>query len=126
MSLADYRSALTTPGAPAPVLAAALGRFPIAMFGMATLLYVQRTSGSFATAGLVSAGVLAGVSLGSVVQGRIIHYRPHVEPSAPHAEPKDDGGYHIYDHPAADHSFWADPRAPKLALAAVGTTAVAA
>ena len=71
-SLADYRSALTTPGAPAPVLASALGRFPIAMFGLATLLYVQRTTGSFAAAGLVSAGLLAGVSAGSVVQGRVI------------------------------------------------------
>jgi Major Facilitator Superfamily len=71
-SLADYRSALTTPGALAPVLASALGRFPIAMFGLASLLYVQRTTGSFAAAGLVSAGALAGVSMGSVVQGRII------------------------------------------------------
>jgi MFS family permease len=71
-SLADYRAALTAPGALAPVLASALGRFPIAMIGLATLLYVQRTTGSFAAAGLVSAGTLAGVSLGSVGQGRVI------------------------------------------------------
>jgi MFS family permease len=71
-SLADYRAALTAPGALAPVLASALGRFPIAMIGLATLLYVQRTTGSFAAAGLVSAGMLAGVSLGSVGQGRVI------------------------------------------------------
>lgn len=71
-SFADYRAALTAPGAVGPVLASALGRFPIAMAGLATLLYVQRTTGSFAAAGAVSAGVLIGVSLGSVVQGRII------------------------------------------------------
>jgi MFS family permease len=71
-SLADYRAALTAPGALAPVLASALGRFPIAMFTLATLLYVQRATGSFAAAGLVSAGTLAGVSMGSVIQGRVI------------------------------------------------------
>ncbi len=71
-SLADYRAALTSPGALAPALASALGRLPIAMFTLATLLYVQKASGSFATAGLVSAGTLAGVSLGSVAQGRLM------------------------------------------------------
>jgi len=71
-SLGDYRAALTSPGALVPALASALGRFPIAMIGLATLLYVQRETGSFAAAGLVSAGVLTGVSLGSVAQGRIM------------------------------------------------------
>lgn len=71
-ALADYRAALTVPGAGLPVLSSALGRLPIAMFGLATLLYVQQVSGSFATAGLVSAGTLAGVSLGSVAQGRLM------------------------------------------------------
>ena len=45
---ADYRAALTAPGALVPVLSSALGRLPIAMFGLATLLYVQRVTGSFA------------------------------------------------------------------------------
>jgi MFS family permease len=71
-SLADYRAALSAPGAAAPVLLSALGRLPIAMFGLATLLYVQRVYGSFAIAGLVTAGTLAGVALGSVAQGRIM------------------------------------------------------
>jgi MFS family permease len=71
-SLADYRAALTTPGAGLPVLASALGRLPIAMLTLATLLYVEGTTGSFAVAGLVSAGTLVGVSLGSVAQGRLI------------------------------------------------------
>ena len=71
-SLADYRAALSAPGAAGPVLFSALGRLPIAMIGLATLLYVQRMTGSFAIAGLVSAGLLAGVSVGSVLQGRVI------------------------------------------------------
>lgn len=71
-SLGAYRAALTAPGARVPVLASALGRLPIAMFGLATLLYVQQRSGSFAVAGLVSAGALLGVSIGSVAQGRLI------------------------------------------------------
>jgi MFS family permease len=76
-AMADYRAALTTPGAPAPVLASALGRLPIAMLGLAILLYVQRSTGSFAAGGLVNAGGLAGVSVGSVVHGRVIdRYAP--------------------------------------------------
>lgn len=79
-SLADYRAALTTPGVGLPVLASALGRLPIAMLTLATLLYVEGTTGSFAVAGLVSAGTLVGVSLGSVLQGRLID---RVGPSRP-------------------------------------------
>ncbi|MEN3303219.1 MAG: hypothetical protein V7633_5277, partial [Pseudonocardia sp.] len=65
-----YRAALTVPGAGAPALFSARGRLPVAMYALATLLYVQGVTGSFATAGLVSAGSLVGVALGSVVQGR--------------------------------------------------------
>ncbi|GAA0904363.1 MFS transporter [Pseudonocardia zijingensis] len=71
-SLADYRAALTAPGAAVPVLASAVGRFPIAMLPLATLLYVQRATGSFAAAGLVSAGQMIGVAAGSVAQGRVV------------------------------------------------------
>lgn len=70
--LADYRSALTAPGARGPVLFSLLARMPIAMIGLAMLLYVRTTTGSFATAGLVSAAVLVGVAFGSVAQGRVI------------------------------------------------------
>jgi MFS family permease len=69
-SAAVYRAVLTTPGAVGPALFSAVGRFPIAMFGMAVLLYVQVRTGSFAIAGLVSAGALVGMALGSVLQGR--------------------------------------------------------
>ncbi|MER7010658.1 MFS transporter [Saccharopolyspora sp. NPDC000359] len=71
-SLADYRTALTAPGARGPVIASLLGRLPIAMVGLALMLYVQRETGSFAAAGLVSAGALIGVACGSVAQGRIM------------------------------------------------------
>jgi MFS family permease len=70
--LADYRAALTTPGARTAVLTSLLGRMPIAMVGLSLLLYVQRETGSFAIAGFVSAGSLIGVSIGAVAQGRIM------------------------------------------------------
>jgi MFS family permease len=75
VSLADYRAAVTAPGAAVPVLTSAVGRFPVAMFSFATLLYVQRESGSFAVAGAVSAGSLVGVAIGSVLQGRLMDRR---------------------------------------------------
>ncbi|HEY0639169.1 MAG TPA: MFS transporter [Pseudonocardiaceae bacterium] len=71
-SLSHYRAALTAPGAVAPALASIIGRLPIAMVGLALLFYVQRTTGSFAVAGVVSAAALVGVAVGSVVQGRVI------------------------------------------------------
>ncbi|MEV4649388.1 MFS transporter [Saccharopolyspora sp. NPDC049357] len=79
-SLADYRAALTTPGARTPVVTSLLGRLPIAMIGMALLLYMQRESSSFAIAGAVSAAELIGVAMGSVVQGRIVD---RIGPSKP-------------------------------------------
>ena len=70
--MSDYRAALTTPGAGVAVLTSLLARMPIAMIGLSLLLYVQRETGSFATAGLVSAGTLVGVATGAVVQGRVM------------------------------------------------------
>ena len=71
-SVSAYRAALTAPGAAAPALFSAVGRLPVAMYALATLLYVQGATGSFAQAGLVSAGSLVGVALGSVAQGRLV------------------------------------------------------
>ncbi|KOV80555.1 MFS transporter [Nocardia sp. NRRL S-836] len=70
--LSDYRAALTTPGMRGPVVASLLARLPIAMVGLSLLLYVERATGSFAAAGLVSAAALVGVAMGSVVQGRLM------------------------------------------------------
>lgn len=75
VTLAHYRAAVRTPGAALPVAGSALGRLPIAMYGLAVLLYVQRTTGSFASAGLVSAGILIGMSVGAVAQGRMMDRR---------------------------------------------------
>lgn len=79
-SVAVYRAVLTTPGAVGPALFSALGRFPVAMYGMAVLLYVQVETDSFAVAGLVSAALLVGVSLSSVVQGRWVDRRGPTRP----------------------------------------------
>ena len=78
--LADYRAALTAPGARGPVLTSLLGRLPVAMIGLSMLFYVQHATGSFASAGLVSAAALVGVAIGSVAQGRIMD---RVGPSRP-------------------------------------------
>jgi MFS family permease len=78
--LADFRAALTTPGARTPVLMSLLARMPIAMVGLSLLLYVQRETGSFAIAGLVSAGSLIGVATGAVGQGRIMDRRGPTKP----------------------------------------------
>jgi MFS family permease len=80
VTLADYRAALTTPGAAAAVLTSLLGRLPIAMIGLALLLYVQRETSTYAAAGLVSAGALIGVACGSVIQGRVMD---RIGPSLP-------------------------------------------
>lgn len=71
-SLGDYRAALSSPGAAAPVLASVLGRLPIAMLSLSALLYVQGVSGSYAFAGAVSAGTLVGIGVGMIVQGRLL------------------------------------------------------
>ncbi|TWP51440.1 MFS transporter [Lentzea tibetensis] len=70
--ISDYRAALTTPGMRGPVVASLLARLPIAMVGLSMLLYVERVTGSFASAGLVSAAALVGVASGAIVQGRLI------------------------------------------------------
>jgi MFS family permease len=72
VSFTDYRTALTTPGARGPVIASVFARLPVAMVGLSLLFYVQRATGSFAIAGLVSAGALVGAAVGSVLQGRIM------------------------------------------------------
>lgn len=71
-TLAEYRTALTARGSRGPAVASVLARLPIAMIGISALLYVQRETGSFAAAGLVSAGSLVGVAAGAVIQGRLI------------------------------------------------------
>ncbi|MFE0631363.1 MFS transporter [Streptomyces sp. NPDC058864] len=56
MSSANYRSLLRTPGAAAFFLPASLGRVGIAMTGLSIVWLVHSHTGTFAVAGLVSAG----------------------------------------------------------------------
>jgi len=79
-TFADYRAVLTMRGARLPIVASAISRLPVPMFPIATLLYVQPATGSFVVAGLVSAGLMAGVALGSVIKGRILD---RLRPSRP-------------------------------------------
>jgi MFS family permease len=78
--IADFRAALTTPGARAPIVTSLLARLPIAMVGLSLLLYVQRETDSFAIAGFVSAATLTGVAIGAVAQGRIMDRRGPTRP----------------------------------------------
>src|SRR5690606_36818907 len=72
ISLSDYRKALSAPGPAGPVITSLLARLPIAMIGLALMLYVQRKTVSFAAAGVESARVMIGVACGWVVQGRVM------------------------------------------------------
>ena len=65
-----YVSLLHPPGVLPFVAAAFVGRMPIAMYGLATLLLVESTSGSYTRAGLV-AGTFALTAVAAPVQGRL-------------------------------------------------------
>jgi MFS family permease len=53
-------------------LASVLGRLPIGMCGLAILLLVQASRGSFASAGVVTGAYVTGLALFAPVQGRLI------------------------------------------------------
>src|SRR5918997_3442223 len=53
-------------------VAATLGRLPYGMEGLATVLFVQQETGSFATAGAVAASVQVAAGVGLPVLGRVI------------------------------------------------------
>ena len=59
----SYGALLRTPGALAFSLAALVGRMPIAMLGIGTVLLVEDRRDSYALAGLVSAAYAVGVAL---------------------------------------------------------------
>jgi MFS family permease len=83
------RTVLAVPGTTAMVVWSLLGRFGFTMGSLGLLLFVSARSGSYATAGLVSACGLLGTSAGMVVQGRLIDRfgptRPLLALAAPHA-----------------------------------------
>ena len=67
-----YGPLLRTPGALAFSLAALVGRLPIAMLGIGTVLLVEDRRSSYALAGLVSAAYAAGVALLGPALSRLV------------------------------------------------------
>jgi predicted MFS family arabinose efflux permease len=55
-----------------PLLGATIGRLPFAALALSMVLLVQGATGSFAEAGLVSAGYSLGAAAGLPIQGRIV------------------------------------------------------
>jgi len=70
-----YRSILRTPKVGVVVLAALIGRLPIGISGLAILLYVEDTTGSFAAAGACAGALALGSALGAPFQGRLVDHR---------------------------------------------------
>jgi MFS family permease len=69
---AAYRDLLAIRETRLPLIASAIGRLPLGSSGLAVLLLVKSATGSFADAGLVSAGLTAGAAIGLPIQGRLI------------------------------------------------------
>jgi MFS family permease len=67
-----YRALLATPGARAPLILSTLGSMPIGMYGLALLLLVHGTTGSFAQAGRVAGAFSLANAFGAVAQGRLM------------------------------------------------------
>jgi MFS family permease len=67
-----YRELLAIPGARTPVILSALGSLPIGMFGLAILLLVRDSSGSFAQAGRVVGAFSLANAIGAIAQGRMM------------------------------------------------------
>ncbi|MGI5211394.1 MFS transporter [Plantactinospora sp. CA-290183] len=76
-------------GVPVMALWSLAGRFGFGMLNLSLLLFVQAETGSYATAGIISASSLLGTAAGAVVQGRLIDRhgpsRPMLVLVAPHA-----------------------------------------
>ncbi|MFP5220216.1 MAG: MFS transporter [Actinomycetes bacterium] len=69
-ALGRYSAVLRGTGAAAPLAASVLGRIPLGMTGLAVLLLVRETTGSYAAAGLVSAAYALAFALVSPVRAR--------------------------------------------------------
>jgi len=72
ISLARYSALLSAPEVRQTFAASALGRLPIGVTGLAILLLVQMSSGSFARGGAAAACYVAGLALVAPVLGRLI------------------------------------------------------
>ena len=72
MRLRPFLDVLRTPGVPRLLGAAVLGRMPIGMAGLAIVLLVRQTGGSYATAGLVAGSYAISLGLTAPLLGRLI------------------------------------------------------
>jgi MFS family permease len=70
--LDSYRRILSVPGGLRFSAAAFVARIPISMVGLGIVLLVERSTGSYGTAGAVSAVYVAASALFAVVQGRLL------------------------------------------------------
>jgi MFS family permease len=70
-----YAGILRAPGVAGIVAATLLGRLPIGISGLATLLYVREVSGSFAAAGACAGALALGSAAGAPLQGRLVDRR---------------------------------------------------
>jgi MFS family permease len=67
-----YGEVLREPYVAALIAATLLARFPIGINGLALILYLRETTGSFAVAGIVAGGLAAGAGVGAPLQGRLV------------------------------------------------------
>jgi MFS family permease len=72
MPLRPYLDVLRTPGVPRLLGSAVLGRMPIGMAGLAIVLLVRQSGGSYATAGLVAGCYAISLGLTAPLLGRLI------------------------------------------------------
>lgn len=70
--LTSYRRALSHPGALAFSAAGLVARFPIAMVGLGIVLLVEHSTGSYGTAGAVSAVYVVAGAGAALAQGRLV------------------------------------------------------
>jgi predicted MFS family arabinose efflux permease len=70
-----YLRILRTPGVAPIVAATVVGRLPIGISGLAILLFVQETTGSFASAGVCAGALALGSAAGAPFQGRLVDRR---------------------------------------------------
>src|SRR3954452_13118688 len=70
--LGRYRRVLAAPHVRGLVASSVLARMPIGITGLATVLFVQHQTGSFGSAGVVSAAFAVAAGLVSPLQGRLI------------------------------------------------------
>ncbi|TXR57894.1 MFS transporter [Quadrisphaera setariae] len=81
--VAVYGAVLRRPGALVTFAASVLARLPIAMAPLGMVLLVERTSGSYATAGAVTAAFAVGTAAGAPVWGRAMDVRAQARVLAP-------------------------------------------